>query len=59
MRHLIVGLVLTLHVNGFSLARATGPNFSQGSLCLVKKNGRVREARVGTIKFLDPLYETQ
>ena len=33
--------------------------FSHGSFCLVKVNGRLRKVRVGTIKFLDPLYETQ
>ena len=57
--HLIVVLGLTFHVNRCSLARATGPDFPNGSFCLVKLNGRLREARGGTIKFLNPLYETQ
>ena len=39
MRHLIVFLGLTLHVNRYSLARATGPFFSHGCFCLVKVNG--------------------
>ena len=59
MRHLIVVLELTLHVNRCSLARATGPVFLHGSFCLMKVNGRLRGVRGGTIKFLDPLYETQ
>ena len=33
--------------------------FPHGSFSLVKVNGRLREVRGGTIKFLDPLYETQ
>ena len=50
MRHLIVVLGLTLHVNRCSLARATGLFFSHGSFYLVKVNGRLREVRSGTIK---------
>ena len=59
MRHLAVVLGLTMHVNRFSLARATGPVFSPGSFCLVKVNGCLRGVRGGTIEFLGPLYETQ
>ena len=59
VRNPVVVLGLTLHVNLCSLARATGPVFSHGSFCLVKVSGRLREARGSTIKFLDPLYETQ
>ena len=58
MRHLIVVLELTLHVNRCSLARATGPVFSHGSFCLMKISGRLRGVRGGTIKFLDPFYES-
>ena len=36
-----------------------GACFSHGSFCLVKKNGRLREVRGGTINFLGPLNETQ
>ena len=42
-----------------SLARATGPVFFHGSFCLMKVNGRLRGVRGGTIKFLDPFYESQ
>ena len=59
MRHLIVVFELTLHVNRCSLARATGPAFSHSSFCLIKVNGRLRGARGGAIKFLDPFYEGQ
>jgi len=59
MRHLIVVLGLTLHVNRCSLARATRPVFSHGNFCLVKVYGRLRVVKGFTIKFLDPLDETQ
>ena len=59
MRHPVVFLGLTLHVNRCWLARVTGPVFSHGSFCLAKVNGRLREVRGGKIKSLDPLYEYQ
>ena len=69
MRHLIVVLGLTLHVLKQVLSHELKQVLSHeshgaffffhGSFCLVKVNGRLREARGGTIKFLDPLYEIQ
>ena len=69
MRHLIVVLGLTLHVLKQVLSHELKQVLSHeshgacfffyGSFCLVKVNGRLREVRGGTIKFLDPLYETQ
>ena len=42
------------------LARERHGAFStHNSSCVVKVNGFLREVRGGTIKFLDPLYETQ
>jgi hypothetical protein len=42
------------------LARESHGAFStHNSSCVVKVNGFLREVRGGTIKFLDPLYETQ
>ena len=32
---------------------------THNSSCVVKVNGFLREVRGGTIKFLDPLYETK
>ena len=47
--HLIVILGLKLHVNRFSLARATGPFPSNGSFCLVQRGRPVKPSRESSL----------
>ena len=56
MRHLTFVLGPTLNVRKHVLSRESHGAcfFFHGSFCLVKVNGRLREVRGGTIKFLDP-----